>query len=469
MRPAGSGTGIAAAHRDQGVRFWPMGASASLSTSEVTVAPGAEASVDLKVRNTGTVVDQLTFSPIGTASGWMQVEPPQVSLFPGAEETVRVFFRPPRVSTTLAGATPFAVKVASREDPDGSTVEEGVVTVEPFDDRGVELNPRTNRGRRGAKYELALDNRGNTKVSGRFIGNDADDNVTFDFDPPAVGAEPGTAAFTRLKVKPRKTFWRGTPQTRQFQVLVEEEGKPPLAVDGAMLQEQMLPPWLWKAVAAILALLLLLFILYQTILKPSIESTAKTAAQASTEDLENRVNEAIEPITGETVPPSTSIAGLEPPGVTTAPPGGGGGDTTVPGGGAGGATTTIPGGGGAAGGGGVSAFGDPLDFRLATTAPPGGSNSQSFQVPSDLRFALTDIVLQNPNGDTGRLRILRDSDVLLETALENFRDLDYHFVSPFLFGSGQNVTLQLTCLTAGGGGAECGAAASFSGFLGDAP
>jgi len=437
-----------------------MGASASLSTSEVTVAPGAEASVDLKVRNTGTVVDQFTFSPIGTASGWIQVDPPQVSLFPGAEETVRVTFRPPRVSTTLAGPTPFAVKVGSREDPDGSTVEEGVVTVDPFDDRAVELNPRTNRGRRSAKYELALDNRGNTKVSGRFVGNDPDDNVTFDFDPPAVGAEPGTAAFTRLKVKPRKTFFRGQPQTRQFQILVEEDGKPPLAVDGAMLQEQILPPWLWKAVLAILAALLLLFVLYQTLLKPRIESTAKTAAQASTEDLENRVNEAIKPVTGETVPASTAPANLTPPGVT-----GGGAETTTGTGTGTGATTTTPTGTGT-GTGTVSTLGNPIDFRLATTAAPGGSNSRSFQVPAGSTFSMTDIVLQNPNGDTGRLRILRDGDVLLETALENFRDLDYHFVSPFIFGENKNVTLQLTCLTAGGGNADCGAAATFSGFLG---
>jgi hypothetical protein len=209
--------------------------------------------------------------------------------------------------------------------------------------------------------------------------------------------------------------------------------------------------------------LLLLFILYQTVLKPNIESTAKTAAQASTEDLENRVNEAIEPIAGVTVPPSTAAPGLEPPGVEG---GGGGAETTVAGGGGGGATTTtIAGGGGGAGT--VSALGDPIDFRLAATAQPGGSNSQSFQVPAGLLFSLTDIVLQNPNSDTGRLRILRDSDVLLETALENFRDLDYHFVSPFLFGENQNVTLQLTCLAAGSGNAQCGAAATFSGFLGE--
>jgi hypothetical protein len=168
------------------------------------------------------------------------------------------------------------------------------------------------------------------------------------------------------------------------------------------------------------------------------------------------VNEAIQPITGETVPASTAPANLTPPGVGP----GAGGATTTAGPGTGVTTTTVPGTVGP-----VSTLGDPIDFRLATTAAPGGSNSQSFQVPSGSTFSMTDIVLQNPNGDTGRLRILRDGDVLLETALENFRDLDYHFVSPFIFGENKNVTLQLTCLTAGNGNAECGAAATFSGFI----
>src|SRR5829696_8027194 len=125
-----------------------MGASTLLENLEIVVPPGGEAMATLRVRNTGDVVDQFTFEPLGPAQPWMVIDPPQVSLFPGAEETVRVIFRPPRVSTTPAGTVVWAVRSRSNEDPEGSVVDEGAITVEPFDDRTVELIPRTSRGRR---------------------------------------------------------------------------------------------------------------------------------------------------------------------------------------------------------------------------------------------------------------------------------------------------------------------------------
>ena len=68
-----------------------MGASATLQATELLVTPGTEQAIELRVRNTGTVVDQFTFQPIGLAAGWISVEPPQVSLFPGAEGLALTF------------------------------------------------------------------------------------------------------------------------------------------------------------------------------------------------------------------------------------------------------------------------------------------------------------------------------------------------------------------------------------------
>src|SRR5262245_47215606 len=143
-----------------GTRFWTvgprpggepmrsvtsMGASTLLETTELSIMPGSEATATLRIRNTGTVVDQFTFQPLGTAAPWMTVDPPQVSMLPGTEETVRVTFRPPRVATTLAGTTPWAIRALSQEDPEGSVVDEGVITIEAFDDRALEMTPRTAR------------------------------------------------------------------------------------------------------------------------------------------------------------------------------------------------------------------------------------------------------------------------------------------------------------------------------------
>ncbi len=123
-----------------------MGSSASLDRTELAVEPGEQVSAQLRVRNNGSVVDQFTFEGLGTGAAWIEAEPEVLSLFPGAEGTVTIHFRPPKSPNTPPGPTPFGVKVVSGEDPTGSAVEEGVLTVGRFADRSVEIYPVTAAG-----------------------------------------------------------------------------------------------------------------------------------------------------------------------------------------------------------------------------------------------------------------------------------------------------------------------------------
>ena len=128
-----------------------MGAIANLASRSVVVAPGAQANTEIRVRNNGTVVDQFTIAVLGDATAWSAAEPPVVSLFPGAEQVVRVTFRPPRSPDVPAGPMAFGVRVLSQEDPAGSVVEEGVLQIGAFSDTSAELAPqdipRTDRAR----------------------------------------------------------------------------------------------------------------------------------------------------------------------------------------------------------------------------------------------------------------------------------------------------------------------------------
>ena len=56
---------------------------------------------------------------------------------------------------------------------------------------------------------------------------------------------------------------------------------------------------------------------------------------------------------------------------------------------------------------------------------------------------ITDLVFSNPDGTTGTLRLRRSGEDLMVLRLENFRDLDFHFVTPIVVGPGQQ--LQLRC------------------------
>ena len=109
-----------------------MGASVTLVTPAVAVEPGQVVSIEVRVRNTGSVVDEFALDVLGDAAGWAAVEPPTLSLFPGAEGTAQAVFRPPRAASTPAGAVPFGLRARSREDAAGSAVEEGTVEVGSF-------------------------------------------------------------------------------------------------------------------------------------------------------------------------------------------------------------------------------------------------------------------------------------------------------------------------------------------------
>ena len=119
-----------------------MAATATLASKAVTVTPGGEAVTEVRVRNSGTVVDQFTIEVLGDASAWAIVEPAVVPLFPGAEAVARIKFKPPKSSSVPARAIPFAVRVKSREDARASLVEEGVV-----DDAWVAKKPKWERYR----------------------------------------------------------------------------------------------------------------------------------------------------------------------------------------------------------------------------------------------------------------------------------------------------------------------------------
>src|SRR5207249_11497895 len=92
-----------------------MAATAALASKAVTVTPGGEAVTEVRVRNSGTVVDQFTLEVLGDASAWAIVKPAIVPLFPGAETVARITFKPPKSSSDLARAVQFSIRVKSRE------------------------------------------------------------------------------------------------------------------------------------------------------------------------------------------------------------------------------------------------------------------------------------------------------------------------------------------------------------------
>ena len=141
-----------------------MGALVSLETKNVSVEPGNVATARVKVQNTSQIVDEFVIDVLGDAAAWASANPAIVRLFPEQEDVVTITFRPARAADVRSGDVPFAVRVQPRQDPQGATVEEGIVSVGAFIEAGAELIPRNSRGSRSGVHDVAVDNRGNAAL-----------------------------------------------------------------------------------------------------------------------------------------------------------------------------------------------------------------------------------------------------------------------------------------------------------------
>ncbi|MET8849685.1 hypothetical protein [Amycolatopsis sp. NPDC004625] len=439
-----------------------MGATATLSEAGLVAEPGQETSCSVTVRNAGQVVDQFTVDVVGDASGWATAEPATINLMPGETGTVTVRFAPPRSSDVPAGTIPFGVRVFSSEDPAGSVVEEGTVELGAFTEVTAEIVPAKVEGASKADFEVAVDNRGNRPVAVELSPLDPEDELDFRLERDRAELKPGTAAFIRMRTRPRKRFLRGQPVRHRFQVFVTAEGAEPLKTEGTMVQRQLLPKWLLPALAALLVLLLALVTLWFTVLRPAVKSAAREAAAEQNQEIVKAAQDAGAGAdqakknadqAKQNSEQAMKAVGLTPPGDNPAPGSGPGAPPSRT------ANTT--------------ADGTPTDFRVAADANIDSNVNRFAEFPYTLpdpakTLVITDLVLQNPRGDTGTLRLLRDANgtknVLLEVGLANFRDLDHHWLQAWRFQPGEKIVLAVSCQNPGDRG-HCTPSVSFSGRI----
>jgi hypothetical protein len=413
-----------------------MSASATIPPTPLQVEPGSEVSVFVQVRNTGEIVDQYTFEVLGEAAEWARLDPPELSLFPGAEGEIKVSFNPPREATTQSGEIPFGLKIVSKEDPEDSVVEEGLLEVGTYADLGAELLPRTSRGRLAGKHELAFDNRGNRRINAQLTAADPDNKLRFRFSPPALVSPPGTAVFAKVAVRPKRKFLWGRPKTYPFKVFIESEGETPIAVDGTIFQEQLIPKWS----SALVAVAGILILLWAFLLRPSIEDTATNAADKKTANQQAQIDKLKKDSAAAAVAAAAKKAGkaasaaqlaaAQAKATSAATK-----KASVAAGAAAGAKAAAA----------TLAKAANNNGALPLTTDCGTVCSPELTVPKGKQFQLTDIIFQNPAGDSGTLQVLQDKTVLFNESLDNFRDTDFHFITPIIFNAGQKLIVKETC------------------------
>ena len=443
-----------------------MGAVAQLSQPTVSVEPGRASTVTLTVHNDGTVVDRYSFEALGEAAAWVTFNPTSLSLFPGASGPVDIIVSPPRAPTTTAGAVPLGIRVASSEDPAGSVVEEVAVHVGAFSDITVELVPSTLSGRIVGRARLAVDNRSNCGYRAELAGTDPKGSLRFSFRPGIITVPPGNAVFVKLAVRPSRRIWRGAQRNHPFRVALRNDqgaslvagapangatpaattvpGRSPAApsvpgptsphrdevfADGSLLQEALLPRWLGAAAAVLAALVVLWF----GLLRPQIHSY--------TQDQVNKQ-----------VASALNVGGTSANGTKVDTTGGGGAVKTVsPSEKGSGAKTNAP-------------------TVVSTSEIDGGKQATGngtflvLSVPDHQFLEVTDLLVENAAGDTGVLTLADNGKTLMQWAMVDFRDLDYHWITPTVFGPGTKVELVVS-----GCGTACSPGIYYAGHMVSVP
>ena len=81
-----------------------------LGSESVSVGPGQEQRLPVRIRNQGRRVESFRVDIVGAPEGFAEVVPPVVSVLPGREAEIDVIFRPPGGASTPTGTLPFAVR-----------------------------------------------------------------------------------------------------------------------------------------------------------------------------------------------------------------------------------------------------------------------------------------------------------------------------------------------------------------------
>jgi hypothetical protein len=175
-----------------------------LSEDTLVASPGGAVTTRGTIYNASLIVDEYRLQVSGIDASWVEAPPSTARIFPEAFETVSFQFRPPRSASVAAGDYPFTITATSADNPALTASAQGVLTVGPFVDFGMDLDsPRQISGEVEGTYAVRLANLGNARLT---IGLDAAEEtgeVEFVFPDGPINLGPGETKPASVVARPR--------------------------------------------------------------------------------------------------------------------------------------------------------------------------------------------------------------------------------------------------------------------------
>ena len=384
-----------------------MSVQAWFSNDDVDIDPGESLTLKLSVQNLGDATESYTIVPSGLTADWVSVERGNITLFGGSLDVVDVDITPPKLPSTTAGPTVVGVRIIPSNEPDETIAAETTLNIQPFDDRRIVALQPVIRARHRASYEFMVENHGNGLASCRIRLIDPSNRVDGNFDPPAVGVAPGGASLVRLKAKAKRGVFRRGTRTLDFEVEAEQPGHEPTATDLSLVQPPTVPGAAIARVLAVAALLGAAVVAWFGVIEPTIDDAAADAVDERLADFDAAVNEIADG--NDAVVPVTTIAETD------------------------GAAPSYE-------------DGEPAFFRLSVTPPALEIADAVYTVEDGMLFDLTDLRVENSNGDAGRATLLVNGEEAFVWSLVNIRgSLFEPNITQIRLEPGDNLTFSVRC------------------------
>ena len=218
-----------------------MSFSIRLSADLISLDPGGNTPVSVEIANRAEEKDRYEMEIEGLDPEWTAVPVPMFTVDPGETHNEKVFFKPPRVSESLAGTYPFVIKVRSLNSGESRTTQ-GVLQIKPYHHISMEVQPKkgmyslTNKQN---TFEITLMNLGNTEHTIKQIGTDPDDELAFDFSEEQVKVAPGQQKQVTVVVTPLNAGLLSSARLHGFSVTGRSLETPAVVTSaGAQLEQR---------------------------------------------------------------------------------------------------------------------------------------------------------------------------------------------------------------------------------------
>lgn len=221
--------------------------------TNLDVAPGSSANLQVELFNRGMTVDHFTISIEGLPSDWVSIPQDSLQLMPGVNGTLSANIHPPLNSSSTAGSRRFSLVVRSTGGDTASVA--GQVMVQGYEQFSIDMRPKEvpNEG----TCRVLIQNEGNTESEYRITGRDPGEMIRFGQQGGRLRLGPGQREVVDLMLSAKQRPFVGRRKTMPFELIVSTREGQRQSISGQLVVSPVLPPWFIPLMGLLLLILCL--------------------------------------------------------------------------------------------------------------------------------------------------------------------------------------------------------------------